>query len=99
MRNKQDELFKFIKEWENKDDDEFNRNFEAFVEKVELTYEETKEISLSLDAESYKDGSANSGTAHLQYAADFFIMVLDDYDNNNESDDSRKYLINEWQII
>jgi len=52
MRNKQDELFKFIKEWENKDYDEFNRNFEAFVEKLELSYEETKEISLSLDAES-----------------------------------------------
>ena len=95
MRNKEDELFKFIKEWENKDYDEFNRNFEAFVEKLELSYEETKEISLSLDAESYKDGSPNSGSAHLQYAADFFVMILEDYDNNNESDDTRKYLINE----
>ena len=94
MRNKEDELFKFIKEWENKDYDEFNRNFETFVEKLELSYEETKEISLSLDAESYKDGSPNSGSAHLQYAADFFVMILEDYDNNNESDDSRKYLIN-----
>lgn len=45
MRNKQDELFKFIKEWENKDYDEFNRNFEAFVEKLELSYEETNEFS------------------------------------------------------
>ena len=95
MRNKEDELFKFIKEWENKDYDEFNRNFEAFVEKLELSYEETKELSLSLDAESYKDGNSNSGSAHLQYAADSFVMVLEDYDNNNESDDSSKYLINE----
>ncbi|MBD1150888.1 hypothetical protein IDH06_00570 [Pelagibacterales bacterium SAG-MED25] len=95
MSNKEDELFKFVKEWENKDYNEFNRNFEAFVEKLELSYEETKEISLSLDAESYKDGSPNSGSAHLQYAADFFVMILEDYDNNNESDDSRKYLINE----
>lgn len=95
MSNKEDELFKFVKEWENKDYNEFNRNFEAFVEKLELSYEETKEISLSLDAESYKDGSPNSGSAHLQYAADFFVMILEDYDNNNESDDTRKYLINE----
>ena len=97
--DKKDKLFKFIKEWENKDYDEFNRNFEAFVEKLELSYEETKEISLSLDEEIYKDGSTNSDNAHLQYAADFFVMVLEDYDNNNESDDSRKYLINEWQIL
>ena len=42
MSKKKDELFKFIKEWENKDYDEFNRNFEGFVEKLNLSYDEAK---------------------------------------------------------
>ena len=92
--DKKDELFKFIKEWEKKDYDEFNRNFEGFVEKLNLSYDEAKEVSEALDAESYKDGVPNSGSEYLQYAADFFVMMLEDYNSNNESDDSRKYLIN-----
>tara|TARA_B100000886_G_scaffold332628_1_gene285581 strand:+ start:460 stop:759 length:300 start_codon:yes stop_codon:yes gene_type:complete len=94
-KNKKDELFKFIKEWENKDYHEFNRNFEGFVEKLKLSYDEAKEISEALDSESYKDGVPHSGSEHLQYAADFFVMTLEDCDSNNESEDSRKYLINE----
>ena len=32
LTSKKDKLFKFIIEWEKKDYDEFNRNFEGFVE-------------------------------------------------------------------
>ena len=95
LTSKKDKLFKFIIEWEKKDYDEFNGNFEGFVEKLNLSYDDAKEISDALDTESYKDSTPNSGSAHMQYAADFFVMILEDYDRNNNSDDSRKYLIND----
>ena len=77
MRNKEDELFKFIKEWENKDYDEFNRNFEAFVEKLELSYEETKEISLSLDAPIALRAKCKAEVPFMQLIACFaFVKFL-----------------------
>ena len=66
MTNKKLELFKFIKEWENKDYNEFTNNFEGIVEKLKLSYDNAKEISDALEAESYKEGVPNSGSEYLQ---------------------------------
>ena len=96
MTDKINKTLKYIGEWQKKDYTEFTEKFENFVETLELTLEDAEGISeklnsllLPLSATSHEE--ENEFTL---YASDFFVMILDDYNNNNEDKDySRKYLI------
>jgi|TARA_B100002003_G_scaffold191236_1_gene180271 hypothetical protein len=98
MTDKITKVLEFIKEWKDKDYEEFTSKFATFAETLELSFEDVEEISKKLDearewpekSEDYKDTDE-----YILYASDFFVTILDDYNNNNEDEASFKYLIKE----
>ena len=71
----------------------FTEDFEYFVEKLELTHDEADDILSKLNAKIAEEKGLSK--EFTQYAADFFVITIEDFKDDNENEDSRKYLIKE----
>ena len=103
MTDKINKTLKYIGEWQKKDYTKltkkdfakdytkFTEDFEYFVEKLELTHDEADDILSKLNAKIAEEKGLSK--EFTQYAADFFVITIEDFKDDNENEDSRKYLI------